>query len=289
MGRLAISDWRLVCRRCRSEVKGMRWKGATVMVALMTITMAVGQQPKVRIVLRDKVAVANPIVRLGDIAEVIALSDEGEKLLPTLLDLPIAPSPLPRYQRVLTTGEVATKLAQAGWRNSEFILDGAKQVVITRTGRTLTASELESLLQKALNTPVKLLLTPPPIIIPDGEVSVQTELPPSPRSLLSVTLLVNGQPVANFKVLVQVGSNEHLTVSNRSPIANHQSPVAAFLVRRRQTVRLIARVGKVVVEAQGMALQDGKLGDEILVAVAWSKTLLKGIVSGEREVTISAW
>jgi hypothetical protein len=270
-------------------VKGMRWKGATVMVALMTITMAVGQQPKVRIVLRDKVAVANPIVRLGDIAEVIALSDEGEKLLPTLLDLPIAPSPLPRYQRVLTAGEVATKLAQAGWRNSEFILDGAKRVVITRTGRTLTASELESLLQKALNTPVKLLLPPPPIIIPDGEVSVQTELPPSPRSLLSVTLLVNGQPIATLKALVQVGIGERFTVGNQSPIANRQSPLAAVLVRRRQTVRLIARVGKVVVEAQGMALQDGKLGDEILVAVAWSKTPLKGIVSGEREVTISAW
>jgi hypothetical protein len=267
----------------------MRWKGATVMVALMTITMAVGQQPMVRIVLRDKVAVANPIVRLGDIAEVIALFDEGEKLLPTLLDLPIAPSPLPRYQRVLTAGDVATKLAQAGWQNSEFILDGAKRVVITRTGRTLTASELESLLQKALNTPVKLLLTPPPIIIPDGEVSVQTELPPSPRSLLSVTLLVNGQPVATLKVLAQVSSNEHLTVSNRSPIANHQSPVAAFLVRRRQTVRLIARVGNVIVEAQGTALQDGKLGGEILVAVPWSKTPLKGVVTGEKEVTVSAW
>jgi len=289
MGRLAISDWRLVRRHRRSEVKGMRWKGATVMVALMTITMAVGQQPKVRIALRDKVAVANPIVRLGDIAEVIALSDEGEKLLPTLLDLPIAPSPLPRYQRVLTAGEVATRLAQAGWRNSEFILDGAKRVVITRTGRTLTASELESLLQKALNTPVKLLLPPPPIIIPDGEVSVQTELPPSPRSLLSVTLLVNGQPIATLKALVQVGIGERFTVGNQSPIANRQSPLAALLVRRRQTVRLIARVGKVVVEAQGMALQDGKLGDEILVAVAWSKTPLKGIVSGEREVTISAW
>jgi hypothetical protein len=242
MGRLAISDWRLVRRHCRSEVKGMRWKGATVMVALMTITMAVGQQPKVRIVLRDKVAVANPIVRLGDIAEVIALSDEGEKLLPTLLDLPIAPSPLPRYQRVLTTGEVATKLAQAGWRNSEFILDGAKQVVITRTGRTLTASELESLLQKALNTPVKLLLTPPPIIIPDGEVSVQTELPPSPRSLLSVTLLVNGQPVANFKVLVQVGSNEHLqlAINPKSPITSRQSLHFSFAVAKLSALSLVS-------------------------------------------------
>jgi len=137
--------------------------------------------------------------------------------------------------------------------------------------------------------PVKLLLTPPPIIIPDGEVSVQTELPSSPRSLLPVTLFVNGQPVTTLKVLAQVGSNGHLTVSNRSPTANHQSPVAAFLVRRRQTVRLVTRVGNVIVEAQGTALQDGKLGDEILVAVAWSKTPLKGIVSGEREVTISAW
>jgi len=267
----------------------MRRKGATVMVALVVITAAFGQQPKVRIVLRDKVAVTNPTVRLSDIAEVTALSDEGEKLLPSLLDLPVAPSPLPRYQRVLTAGELATKLAQAGWRNSEFILDGARQVVITRTGRTLTASELESLLQKALNMPVKLLLPPTPIIIPDGEVSVQTEPPSSPRSLLSVTLLVNGQPVTTFKVLVQVGNNERLTVINRSPIANHQSPVAVVLVRRRQTVRLVARVGNVVVEAQGTALQDGKLGDEILVAVPWSKTPLKGVVTGEKEVTVSAW
>lgn len=73
----------------------MRWQGATVIVALMTIPMAVGQSPLVRIVLRDKVAVANATVRLGDIAEVTALSDEGEKLLTALRELPIAPSPLP--------------------------------------------------------------------------------------------------------------------------------------------------------------------------------------------------
>ncbi len=267
----------------------MRWKGATVMLALMAITMAFGQQPKVRIVLRDKVAIAKPTVRLGDIAEVTALSDEGEKLLPKLLDLPVAPSPLPRYQRILTAGEIATKLAQAGWRTNDFVLDGAKQVVINRTGKTLTASELESLLQKALNMPVKLLLPPPTIIVPDGEVSVQTEPPSSSRSLLSIMLLVNGQPVATFKVLAQVGSDEHLTIANRSPTANQQSPVAAFLVRRRQTVRLVARVSNVIVEAQGTALQDGKLGDEILVTVPWSKTPLKGIVTGEKEVTVSSW
>jgi hypothetical protein len=271
------------------EVRKMRWQGATVMAALLAATLAVSQQPLVRIVLRDKVAVANATVRLGDIAEVTALSDEGEKLLAALRELPIAPSPLPRYQRILTAGEVATKLAQAGWQNSEFILDGAKGVVITRTGRTLTASELESLLQKALNTPVKLLLPPPPLIVPDGEVSVQTEPPSSPRSLLLITLLVNGQPIATIKALAQVGIGERFTVGNQSPIANRQSPLAAVLVRRRQTVRLRAQVNSVIVTAQGMALQDGKLGDEVLVAVPWSKTPLKGVVTGEKEVTISAW
>lgn len=267
----------------------MRWQGSTVIVALMTIPMAVGQSPLVRIVLRDKVAVANATVRLGDIAEVTALSDEGEKLLTALRELPIAPSPLPRYQRILTTGEVATKLAQAGWREGEFVLGGAKQVIVTRTGRTLTAAELESLLQKALNMPVKLLLPPPPLIVPDGEVSVQTEPPSSPRSLLLITLLVNGQPIATLKALAQVGIGERFTVGNQSPIANRQSPLAAVLVRRRQTVRLRAQAKSVIVTAQGMALQDGKLGDEVMVAVPWSKTPLKGVVTGEKEVTVSAW
>jgi hypothetical protein len=31
------------------------------------------------------------------------------------------------------------------------------------------------------------------------------------------------------------------------------------------------------------------LGDEILVAVVWSKTPLKGVVTGEKEVTVAAW
>ncbi len=265
-----------------------RW-GSKVMVTLMAITLAVGRQPMVRIVLREKVSVAGSTVRLGEIAEVKALTGEDKKLLTALQQLPVAPSPLPRYQRIITAGEVATKLAQAGWLNGDFVLDGAKQVVVTRGGRMLKAADLERLLQKALKVPVKLLLPPPPVTVPDGEVRVQTETPSSHRSLLPVTLLVNGQPATTLKVLAQVGSEEPSAISHQSPLTSRQSPFATVLVRRLQTVRLVACVGRVVVKAHGTALQEGKLGDEVAVAVPWSKSPLRGVVTGEREVTIVVW
>jgi hypothetical protein len=268
----------------------MRWLWLTiVIVTFVAIAASNDKQPLVRITLREKVSIANATVQLGDIAEVTALSEEGERLLPALQTLSIAPAPLPRYQRVITAGEVATKLAQAGWRSSDFILDGSKQVLVIRSGRTLTATELELALQKALNVPVKLLLPPPPVVVPEGELTIQTEMPLSPRAMLPVTLLVNGQPVATFKLLVQVAAaSSGQIVTSQSSHMPIQSP-ANFAVRRRQTVRLIARVGNVLVEAQGTALQDGKIGDEVLVAIPWSKTTIKGIVSGEREVTVAAW
>jgi len=260
----------------------------TIAIACSTVPANGNCQPSVRVTLREKVAVSGATVHLGDIAELTALSDEGEKLLASLRALPIAPSPLPRYQRLITAGEVATKLAQAGWRSSEFVLDGAKRVLVTRSGRNLTPTELEAALQKALNAPVKLLLPPPPVVVPEGELTVQAETPLSPRTVLPVTLLVNGQPVATLKLLVLVQTDGKVSTYGQ-PAYLPLSPSADYAVRRRQTVRLVARVGSVVVEAKGTALQDGKIGDEVMVAVAWSKTPLKGIVSGEREVTVAAW
>ncbi len=268
----------------------MRWLGLTiVIVTFVSIAASNDKQPLVRITLREKVTVANATVQLSDIAEVAALGEEGEKLLQAIQTLPIAPAPLPRYQRVISAGEVATKLAQAGWRSGDFVLDGSKQVLVIRSGRNLTATELELALQKALNVPVKLLLPPPPIVVPEGELTVQAEMPLSPRAMLPITLLVNGQPVATLKLLVQVAamSNGQMVTSQSVSMPTH--PPTNFAVRRRQAVRLIARVGNVLVEAQGLALQDGKVGDEVLVALSWSKTPVKGIVSGEREVTVAAW
>lgn len=260
----------------------MRWWRLPIIIAALA-TAAVGNEdrPSVRITLRDKAEIADATVRLGDIAEVTALCETGAKHLATLRALPIAPAPLPRYRRVITAGEVATKLAQAGWRDGDCLLDGANQVLVVRSGRAVTASELEAALQKALNTPVKLLLPLPPVIVPDGALTVQTETHPSPRAVLPVTVLVNGRPVATLRLLVQVTEK-----ANGQAVASRP---ASFAVRRRQTVRLVARVGSVVVEAQGTALQDGKLGDEVLVVVAWSRTPLKGLVSGEREVTVASW
>lgn len=265
----------------------MRAYGWTIGLALaMIATLGAAEQPLVRITLRDKTAVAEATVRLGDIAELIPLTDDARRHLNDLARLPIVPAPLPRYLRTVTTGEVATKLAQAGWRNGEFVLDGAKQVVVERKGRALTVAELEALLQKALGTPVKLLLPPPSLVLPDGEVTVQAEMPSSPRAMLPITLSVNGQPIVALKVLAQFPA----ATKKPSPLHAPRSMLhAPFAVQRRQTVRLIARVGRVVVEARGTVLQDGRIGDEILVSVVWSKSPLRGVVTGEREVTVATW
>lgn len=262
----------------------MRWQTATVAAFLAFSALAASGQPKVKIKLREQATVSSRAIRLCDIADVTALTEEGEKLLDTLKELQVAPSPLPRYSRIISSGEVATKLAQAGWRNGDFTLTGAKQVVVTRTGRTVSASELEAMLRKSFQTPVKILIPPPPIVVPEGELSVQAQPPSSPRSLLPVTLLVNGQPEITIKLVVQVPTTSSTT--HRTALTTSHT---VSLVARRQTVRLVVRVNSVVVEAQGMALQDGKLGDEVLVAVSWSKTALKGVVTGEREVTIPTW
>ncbi len=268
--------------------------------ATVVVSAAQNLGPLVRIMLREKATVSAPVVRLGDIADIVPLTEAPTAQAGGLADLIVAPSPLPRYKRVLTAGDIATKLAQAGWRSGSFVLEGAKQVLVTRNGRQLTASELETLLQKALGTTVKLLLPPPPVLLPEGELTAQAEMPSTPRANFPVTLLVNGQPVMTLRVLAQVAmpvSNPTAAkqgtgqgVANGEHISSHAPrPASQILVFRRQPVRLLVRVNRVVVEAQGTALQDGKLGDEVLVAVAWSRTPLKGLVTGEREVTIPTW
>ncbi len=261
---------------------------------LLTLTAALtigsgAQEPKplVRILLRERATVNVPTITLGSIADILPLTEMSDEQVAALASLPVAPAPLPRYSRTITAGEVATKLAQMGWRNGSFVLEGATKVLVTRIGRQVTAAELEAALHKALGVPVKLLLPPPPLLVPSGELSVQALLPSSPRTTLPVTVLVDGRPVATVRLLVQAVVPPAKTegFSSSEPNVGNRNN----LVQRRQTVRLVVRVNRVVVEAQGTALQDGKLGDEVLVAVAWSKTPLKGVVTGEREVTIPTW
>lgn len=265
----------------------MCWQVAAVATIWIAAACASEQKPSVSIALKEQANVAETVVRLRDIAEVKALTPDAGKIIAGLLELPVAPSPLPRYRRIITAGEVATKLAQAGWRSGDFVLEGSKQVVITRSGRAVTAAEIEEALQKTFKTPVKLLIKPPVLIVPEGELTVQADMPSSPRTVLLVTLLVNGKPVATLKLLVQLSET---TETRGFQISSSSiSRTTNFPVRRRQTVRLVARVGNVVVEARGTALQDGKLGDKVMVEVEWTKTPLKGIVTGEREVTVSVW
>lgn len=247
----------------------MEWAavGTLLLWALAWGAEGHGEGPlKVR--LRDLATVSTPTVRLGDIADL----EGGAQGFPWA-QLEVAPAPWPPRRRVLTAGQVATRLAQAGLREKEFLLEGAKQVVVERSGRPLAPSELEEALAKALRQPLRLLLPPPPLWLPEGLLRVEAPLPHSPRALLPVRVFVEEEPVATLKVLVAL------------PAERTGSP-PPFLVRPREEVLLRARCGQVVVEGKGRALQGGRQGEEVLVHLPWSPKPLKGTVTGEGEVTL---
>lgn len=253
----------------------MEWAavGALLLWALAWGAEGPGGGPlKVR--LRERATVASPTVRLGDIADL-----EGEAQGSPWAQLEVASAPWPSRRRVLIAGQVATRLAQAGLREREFLLEGAKQVVVERGGRPLAPSELEEALAKALRQPLRLLLPPPPLWLPEGPLRVEAPLPNSPRALLPVRVFVEEDLVATIKVLVSLSSEG----KSPSSLPLHPSPL---LVRPREEVLLRARCGQVVVEGKGTALQGGRQGEEVLVRLPWSPKPLKGTVTGEGEVTL---
>lgn len=247
-------------------------KAVGIWLFFFALKTGIGAEPPVKVTLKGKAFVTKPLVRLKDIA---TLSIPKTHRFLDLPELVIAPSPLPGRRRVITAGQVATKLAGAGLREDEFVLSGEKWVVVMRKGKPLTARELEAALRKALGKPVRLLLPPPPLVLPEGTLIVKAPLPEKDRATLPVLLFIDGHPVSHIRVLVAL-----------SP---RPKPSAPFLVKRRQLVRLLVRVGRVIVTAKGRALRDGRLGDEIPVAVSWNQKPIKGIVTGAGEVTIPVW
>jgi len=58
-------------------------------------------------------------------------------------------------------------------------------------------------------------------------------------------------------------------------------------VKRREQVKMVARVGGVSIEAMGEALQDGRLGDTIRLRNIESNANIQGRVTRLGEVEIS--
>ena len=60
----------------------------------------------------------------------------------------------------------------------------------------------------------------------------------------------------------------------------------AIVVKRKEQVRMVARLGGMVIEASGEAMQDGRIGDTIRLKNVDSNVVLQGKVTGSGEVEI---
>src|SRR5262249_32228287 len=61
----------------------------------------------------------------------------------------------------------------------------------------------------------------------------------------------------------------------------------AFVIKRRDQTRMVARVGSLNVSATGEALQDGRMGETIRLRNIDSNTIVQGKITGPGEVEIS--
>lgn len=254
---------------------------------------------KLRIELASNITVMNECVRLKDI-----VLNKGElvEFDERLAELVICKAPMNGSVRIITSGQVATKLAQAGAGIREKLIEltGAKAVKIRYACRVLGKDELERAIGEALNADVKLLIPPPPIQVPHGSIRVEaytSAYANRKRMLLPVRILVDGTPITSLKVLVSI---QPKTASSNSVASNgiHDLPISIQpqhttaqgkekkAVKRGMQISLTVRCGSIFVRMIGKALNDAEIGSEVKVSVPWSAKPLNATVVDEGEALI---
>jgi flagella basal body P-ring formation protein FlgA len=100
----------------------------TAIVATLCAAVA---NAAIDIQLRERVVASSPVIRLGDVAEVVSADRAQARQLAAL---PLMPAPTAGTERFLRDREVLDLLAAHGHNTTEIRLDGAAQVAITAAG-----------------------------------------------------------------------------------------------------------------------------------------------------------
>ena len=94
---------------------------------VMVLTISGAASAADEILLRERVMLKTSVVRLADVAEIVALSDGRQRQLAAL---PLMPAPAPGTQRFLQQREIADLLAAHGVDLRSVQIKGAEQVAI---------------------------------------------------------------------------------------------------------------------------------------------------------------
>ncbi|MCS6867085.1 MAG: flagellar basal body P-ring formation chaperone FlgA [Gemmataceae bacterium] len=273
---------------------------------------AVWAAEPVTVELHDRAGVGTAIVTIGDVAH-ISGSDALTRAKIAQLDLAELKLREPSVQ--LGRRAVEYRLQLAGFTRDAVRITGAERCRVTLLKRTVTADEVTAAAQAALRP-----LLPPdsdanslqlavPIVVklpevPAGERPIITAkprgtVPPSGRVQMDVSIATATEHLLSCAVYLQIPppTSRPPSTTSRHGVPTTPPPpppggttanatASDVLIRPRQRVTMEVRTGELVVKALGEALQEGRLGQSILVQNVDSKKTITARVTGPQTVEV---
>ncbi len=269
------------------------------MVGLLLLSSALGEEKRLELVLKPVALVRASRVKLADVCELPAGSDQTDR---RLLETPIAPAPPAGTVVTWFRDDLARRLS--GLLDQEVVVSGAEAVYVTVDAEVVRPSDVAAAAEAWLaeRTPVptaKLglrahVLLHRPIYVPRYagavELTVQPRTVATRTGRLRVDVLVSagGRLVSRIPVYFEPGGG---AVSDRPAqkgirqVAAETAAVpapAAPVIERRQPVKIRVRLGALSVIARGLALEPGRVGEFIRVRNTRSgRVLTARVVDGE--------
>ena len=191
------------------------------------------------------------------------------------VDLGAAPEPL--QQRVVTSHDIATKIALARLEAAPLPLPGRTQV--QRTGTNITEPELRTMLQEALMAQMPTAYALRSLSVNGGIVvgagAVEVVLGPLQPHEGKQTIMATVQSEDGIARTVPMLVDLHRTVKASGPV-----------IARGQDIVIVLIQGSVRVQSSGTAQGPGAIGDMIAVMPTSGIRMLRGRVLDARTVEV---
>ena len=232
-------------------------------------------------VIRPTAQVDSPILRLGDLAEIIGTQAE----ITRFKSMELAVAPATNASRRMKQGEIRELLALRGVNPIQHRVRGAAEVEIRRSGPTIRYKTVGANTSPRLNTlPVD----------PQADQPVQVVV--AARALRPGDLISRRdlQTESRIKRRVQRGMMQDLELvigmEVRRPLSAGQTVLdrdvrPPLVVKRKEKVTLVVRVGNVVIRTDAKALEDGELHQSIIVEMENKKRVAAEVV-GYQQVEV---
>lgn len=253
------------------------------LLLLLVSTNAARGGEAVVVVLPAKATAGTPVVTLGQVAK---LHGGDDKLRAKLAAVDLVERTKKDAAVTISRRQIEIRLQLAGYTATDVLVGGADAVTVAVAKKTVPADDVIATAKKAMlaqfpdnGDGLAVSLAQPlavklPEVVADDTIAI-TAVPHAAttkvgRVQMDVTIKVNGETKLAHPVHFDVKATK----------------VEPVLVKVRQPVRLVVRLGGMNVEATGEAMQDGRAGETIKVQNAASKKVVTGRVTAAGVVDV---